>query len=100
MFLVNEKKCNSVFQIEFQMIFPALVVCASAPASQVLSIFLYLSLTPADESLAPCELRPHIICINISKRDRLNALLLSLPHPERTRVYALLVVSNLPEEAH
>lgn len=42
MFLVNEKKCNSAFQIEFQMIFPAPVVCASATALWALSVFLAL----------------------------------------------------------
>lgn len=36
------KKCNSAFQIEFQMIFPAPVVCASATALWALSVFLVL----------------------------------------------------------
>lgn len=77
-----------------------------------------VSHTPADDSLAPCESRPHTSHIATSERGSLNTLLpfphLTLNGPEFmpcwldpnlylvgwTRVYTLLVVSNLPEEAY
>lgn len=54
------KKCNSAFQIEFQMIFPAPVVCASAAAlwAECFPCPWMVSRTPAGEYLAPHEMRP------------------------------------------
>lgn len=54
------KKCNSAFQIEFQMIFPAPVMCASATAfvgSECFPCTWMVSCTPAEEYLEPHEMR-------------------------------------------